>query len=738
MDSSITTQRKWNIQTEKLRFLCINSRRGMIALLIVVPAVAFILWNEVPHSWLISWTIMMFTLTSIRLILAFKHEKNVEDVSQHQSIKMTFFITVSMAGIGLGVGSMMFASVSSPMHQAFIAFILGGITAGSVSTLSSILRVYGYYFFPCILPITIWFFIQGNIMSTTMGIMIILFISTVWNGAISYSRNLDMALQLAEEKRQLSEEMAQANVKLKHEITEREKSESDLAASEERYRMILDHAQVGISVIQDGKVAFTNPYACHTLGYTMDEMIGMSLLDVVHPDDLETSKKRMADVLINQSIHDSYQLRYLDKKGNGIYAEASAIPIIYHGKPAVLAIALNINKRIQAENEKDAIRKELEHTQRLDSLGILAGGIAHDFNNLLAAIMGNAELVRTTLPDNEKIVGHIDRIERCSMRAADLCKQMLAYAGKGKMQTGPVNLSDLVSESGELLSAAIDKKTQLKYNLTKDLPCVHADQTQMQQIIMNLITNADESLNKQGGQIHISTGITTQVQDEGLEMAVSTLMTTKDYVFIEVEDNGCGMDAVTKEKMFDPFFTTKFTGRGLGLSATLGIIKSQNGAIQISSRPEKGTRIRVLLPQMEPASSFSPSNTVEQQLTDTGTGTILIVEDEEVVREFASIMLKQMGFKTLTAEDGQQAVEVFKQHQQEINLTLMDITMPIMNGTEAFQAIRAIKTDAKVLLTSGYNEIQVEDLITNNSAVGFIQKPYSIKTMTKKLAKLLT
>ncbi len=368
-------------------------------------------------------------------------------------------------------------------------------------------------------------------------------------------------------------------------------------------------------------------------------------------------------------------------------------------------------------------QQQLEHTQRLESLGILAGGIAHDFNNILTAIMGNAAMAGRQMKDTAPAKMFLSRIEAASQRASELCKQMLAYSGKGQFVIKAVNLSEIVHDMARLMEVSIRKNVVIKYDLTEQLPAVEADEAQLQQVILNLITNANEAIGDSSGVIAFSSGV-MQADDAYLAETISPEHVKPGrYVFLEVSDSGCGMDAKTMKKMFDPFFTTKFTGRGLGMSAVLGIVRGHHGALRVYSEPGKGTTFKILLPASDQQIAGEQLQGVDS--AHDAQGTILVVDDEETIREVAAMMLEDAGFAVLTAENGLQALDVYRDHQHEIAGVLMDMTMPKMDGKACFRELRRINADVQVVLSSGYNEQDATSRFAGKGLAGFIQKPYS-------------
>jgi two-component system cell cycle sensor histidine kinase/response regulator CckA len=401
----------------------------------------------------------------------------------------------------------------------------------------------------------------------------------------------------------------------------------------------------------------------------------------------------------------------------------------------VVVILNDITPLKSIGEERQNLHKQLLHAQKLESLGVLAGGIAHDFNNMLVGIMGYADLTLMHLPPASPIRHNVEQIIKTAVHASDLTKHLLAYSGKGKYIIQCLPLEDVVKEMEHLLTISISKSCVLKYDFAPNIPYIEADISQIQQIILNLVINASEAIGERSGVISISTGLihtdtqylNTTLHDDNLADGF--------YVSLEVSDTGCGMDEETRTRIFDPFFTTKFTGRGLGLSAVIGIVRGHRGAIKVYSEPGKGTSFKILLPIAESTLSDSKkaADTAEEWC---GTGTALVVDDEETVREVAKMLLLEIGYAVITANDGREAIELYRKHKDEIAVVLLDLTMPHMDGTEAFTELRRINPDVKVILSSGYNETDTVNRFAGKGLAGFIQKPYRLNTLVDKLKEV--
>jgi len=511
-------------------------------------------------------------------------------------------------------------------------------------------------------------------------------------------------------------------------ITERKRAEQALRESEARYSAVVRHAKDGVVIIQDNIFQFVNRFLEDILGYAHGTMEGTPYLNYVAPESRNMIAERMKDRLAGKPVPEVYEAKILRKDGAVIDAELSASVIQYRGRAADVAIIRDISDRKRMEEERLKVEVQMREVQKLESLGVLAGGIAHDFNNLLMAILGNADLALISLSPVSPAYQHVEEIMRASHRAADLCRQMLAYSGKGRFVIRRCDISEIVREMGQILEASTSKKAIMSYSLTEDLPAVEADATQVRQVIMNLITNASESLGETKGIITVATGVmecdeaylSDSYQENGLSGGT--------YVYLEVSDTGCGMDEETRSKIFDPFFTTKFTGRGLGLAAVLGIVRGHKGVIKVSSEVGKGTTFKVLLPAVE----WEPGDrvkTAEAAPSLEGGHTILLVDDDVNVSEVASEMLTKLGFKVLSATNGREGLKVFQARMDEIACVILDLTMPEMGGEETFKELRKLRNDVPVILSSGYNEQEVTQRFAGKGLTGFIQKPYTLANL---------
>jgi signal transduction histidine kinase len=388
--------------------------------------------------------------------------------------------------------------------------------------------------------------------------------------------------------------------------------------------------------------------------------------------------------------------------------------------------------------ERRNLEEQLRHAQKLESLGLLAGGVAHDFNNLLTGILGNASLVLEIVNPDPDIKSMLQDIIRASERAADLTRQLLAYAGKGKFVIEPVNVSSLVRDISELLRA-VPRTVEISLHLHPDLPPIEGDASQIQQLAMNLILNAVEATGERPGVVRVTTSLRQVRPGDRVAHFRPDPPQPGTYISIEVMDDGCGMSEIIKTQIFDPFFTTKFTGRGLGLAAALGIVRGHKGCIGVESAEGSGSSFTVLFPVQGTVNlpSAPEQGLTLQPLAPTAAGTILIIDDEDVVRRAARATLEHFGYIVFEASDGRDGADLFSRLHDRISAVLLDLTMPRMDGHEVWRYIRRVRPDMKIIVSSGFDEAEALKQFTESTGLEFIQKPYTATALVRKIRAAL-
>ncbi len=492
----------------------------------------------------------------------------------------------------------------------------------------------------------------------------------------------------------------------------------------------LDHAQDLVSILdREGNRLYVNETFCRFTGWSREEVMAFKAWKST-PSLNEKSFRKLWDQ-IKASGAETFDLELLTHDGTLKPVEINASYLNFGGREAVCTISRDVSVRRAAEEELQKMQQQLQETQKLESLGVLAGGIAHDFNNLLTGVLGNAGLARDRLAEKDPLHDQLRQIEIAATRAAELCQQMLAYAGKGHFVVEPVDLSVLVSDTAKLLDLSVAHRAQLDLRLATDLPSVFADGTQLRQIVMNLVLNAAEAINHSDGVITVTTG-RIQIDAELLSSTrIVADLSEGDGVYLEVSDNGCGMDSDTLARVFEPFFTTKFTGRGLGLAAVLGIVRSHHGALDVQSEIGRGTRFRLVLPAYDSPGAAKAGTVSPFPVERAQQGTILVIDDEESVRSVTRDALRRIGYEVVTAEDGRSALDLLQRPMPVFSAVLLDYTMPKLDGAETLRAIQQLRPELPVILMSGFPEAETEKRLEGLTVASFLPKPFNISLLRK-------
>ncbi len=528
-------------------------------------------------------------------------------------------------------------------------------------------------------------------------------------------------------------------------ISSRIETELALKASEEKYRALFEAAHDAIFLVdvsgEKPRLTECNARALEMFEADASEIIGKSPLEFQAPaqNDQDEYRERTRSIM-QDAMHKGPQrldwlYRYRD--GRTLHAEMTARKIEINGKAYIQSIVHDATDRKHAEAERRRLEAQILQAQKLESLGVLAGGIAHDFNNLLMGVLANAELAATELPSGSSTRTYLDEISKAAHCAADLSAQMLAYSGKGTFVINTLDLNRVIDEMKSLLETSISKQVNLELELDARLPTIKADATQIQQVVLNLATNSSEALDGGGGTIRLRTGH-LHFQESALRSTYfDDDLPAGEYAFLEVTDEGSGMDDATRAKIFDPFFTTKFTGRGLGLATLAGIVRGHHGAISVTSSPGAGTTMRVLFPATPERIDDVPVKASTSSESWRGEGAVLLVDDEESVRKAGKRLLEHIGFEVLLACDGIEALDVIRESGHSIRLVILDLTMPRMGGHEAFVELRKVHGELPVLISSGFDEGEMSGQFRDASRLSFIQKPYPLSKLREELHKAL-
>ena len=500
--------------------------------------------------------------------------------------------------------------------------------------------------------------------------------------------------------------------------------EEQLRESKEKYQILVEASQVGVFIIHNGIIEFVNSVFEQFTGYKKEELIGRNFFDLIYPDDRDMVSSRESQREKGKDVPDHYEARFLQKENDWCWGEVRASHIILEGHPSILGNIMDITKRKQLE-------MKLVESQKMESIGTLAGGIAHDFNNLLGGILGYASLLLSDMPKDSPYYEDVYTIAETAKRAADLTNRLLAFARGGKYQVTTINLNDIAKEVIGILSHSTDKSISIEPFYAKNLWTIRGDREQIHQVMINICLNAVEAM-PNGGKLVFS--LDNVILDESF---VQTQLGLKagDYVRIQIADTGTGMDPKIKARVFEPFFTTRpgKGGKGLGLSVVYGIVKNHEGTVVLDSQLGKGTKVTVFLPRFIRETIKS---TISSERAPSTMNTILLVDDEEVIRQVGTRMLQKGGFDILVVENGEEAIQIFKKEQRNIKLVLLDLILPTISGRDTAKKLREIDPNVIIVFTSGYGPKDRPDLIQSGEEY-FIQKPFQTEVLLKTIQDIL-
>jgi PAS domain S-box-containing protein len=519
-------------------------------------------------------------------------------------------------------------------------------------------------------------------------------------------------------------------------ITERHAALTALADTRALFDRFMEHCPA-LAWIKgpDFRYEYLNPEYERRFNLEGGTGVGRTDFDIFPRDVAEIFREHDASVL-SSGLPISVTENTRDAKGRTQPWFVVKFPLPGDGDRAgVGGFAFDVSELHRLQEEQRAVERKMLDAQKLESIGVLAGGIAHDFNNLLTGILGFASLAARDPALSESVRGHLSSIERGASRAAELCGQMLAYAGRGQLVTRIIDLNSLAHEMTQLLATAISKRAVLRFNLTNDIPAIHADSTQVRQIVMNLITNASDAIGDRSGVITLSTGVIDADARYLSDMGAPHLTPAR-YVYLEVSDTGSGIPQDVLPKVFEPFYTTKFTGRGLGLAAVQGIVRTHGGAIKIYTQEQRGTTFKILFPAHE--DTAPPTPVLDPSIHPVGEQRrVLVVDDEEDVRVLVRKTLELSGFVVETAPDGRAALDLFRTKPEEFALVLLDLTMPRLSGADTFREMRQIRPDVRVVLTSGYAREDATAGFEGKRLAGFVRKPFRVTDLLSAVTAAL-
>jgi PAS domain S-box-containing protein len=518
-------------------------------------------------------------------------------------------------------------------------------------------------------------------------------------------------------------------------ITDRKRAEEALRESEERYRDLVENAHdIIYSHDLEGNYTSINKAGEQITGYTREEALALNLVDTIAPEFMDKGREMLRRKLAGERVT-AYETEIIAKDGRRVAVEANTKLVRLDGVPVgVQGIARDITERKRMEKALRESEEQLRQSQKMEAIGQLAGGVAHDFNNLLTAIIGYSSLAMRRLSEDHPVQSYLEEIKKGGDRAANLTRQLLAFGRKQLLQPLLLDLNDVVRDMQKMLKLLIGEDIQLVAKLNPDLHRIKADPGQVEQVLVNLVVNARDAMPK-GGTITIET---SNVELDAAYAGKHIGLTPGDYAMLAISDTGVGMDHATQDHIFEPFFTTKEKGKGtgLGLSTVYGIVKQSGGNISVYSEPDKGTTFKVYLPQIDAKveSSVIPSG---ESIVRFGTETVLLVEDEDMVRNLAAQLLKESGYHVLEANGGEEALGICKEHKETIDLLITDVVMPKMSGKDVADQLKTFHPETRVIFMSGYTDEAIVHHGIVDSDIAFIQKPFSEKALAQKIRDVL-
>ena len=509
-------------------------------------------------------------------------------------------------------------------------------------------------------------------------------------------------------------------------IIQKNIAEKTLRESEEKYRLLFENANDAIFVVQDQSIKFPNPRTLELAGYSAEELAKVPFDDLLHPEDkalvVDRHIRRLAG---EEDLPTTYSFRVINKIGDEVLIELSAVPITWEGRKATLNFVRDITQQKKIETQ-------LQEAQRMEAIGTLAGGIAHDFNNILGIVLGYAELAMDDVPEWNPAWHNLGEIRKASLRAKDVVRQLLSFARKSEIMKKPTNLIPVVKESLNLLRSSIPRSIEIRQNIPEDVDSILADPTQMNQVLINLCTNAHHAM-PEGGVLEAS--LKNVELDEDAAAKYPDLKPGR-YVNLTVSDTGQGINPELKDRIFDPYFTTKEIGKGtgMGLSVVHGIVKSHKGAISVDSDIGHGTTFSLFFPVVKEEAVSEPE--MDEKLPE-GNERILLVDDEESIIYVGRLRLERLGYKVEARMNPVEALEIFRADPDRFDLVITDMTMPQMNGDQLVKEVLKIHPDMPTILCTGFSERIDEEKAKSIGIRKYIEKPINSSKLAKIVRKVL-
>jgi len=749
---------------DRVKKLSEHTMLGVAGSLINSMVLIFVLWDVVNKNWLLLWFLCIILIGVMRVYLQNSFEKFKTNQNTLNKWKNLFLITLAISGVIWGSTGVALFPTESIGHQSFIAFVLGGMVAGTVGVFSVMLRAFLAFSIPALLPIVLRFYLISDPIHFAMGIMVTLFwlimliTSTklnkdILNYFILKYENINLISDLEAEvemkktaetklKEQYKEierivnvrtsELQDANIKLIKEVQERKLIANALQESEEKYRDLVENINdVIYSVDINGIVTYVSPAVESIIGYKPSEIIGKKFFGFIHPEDLQLIINRFKAVLAGEFEENEYRL--LSKSGEYRWIRSSSRSIYKDGRVYGLRGALiDISERKRFEIERAHLETRLQQAQKMESIGTLAGGIAHDFNNILGIILGNIELAIDDVPEWNPARINLEEVRTASSRAKDVVRQLLSFARKTMLEKKPTNIAPIVEESLKLLRSSIPTSIEFRQNITKDVDTILSDTTQINQVLINLCTNADHAM-PDGGILEVS--LENRELDEDTAAQFPDLNPGR-YVNLIVSDTGYGIPKDKIDRIFDPYFTTKDVGKGtgMGLAVVHGIVKGHNGNIKVESKLGKGTTFNIFFPVIGEA-AVEKTETIEE--LPTGDERIILIDDEVSILRLGHQRLERLGYKVESTTSPIEALNLFRSQPEKFDLLITDLTMPKMTGDQLVKEILNIRPDLPIILCTGFSERIDEKKSKEIGVADYIEKPLDKRDFAFRVRKVL-
>jgi PAS domain S-box-containing protein len=758
------------IRADQVRQLYDHAPLGMAATVVNAAVLVYVLRNRIPLPLLLSWLTFLFLITFLRAVQLYRYRTARPAVGEAARWGAWFIGGLVLSGAAWGAAGLFLLPAGSLAHQVFIAFVLGGMVAGAAGTFSVVRTAFLSFSIPALAPLIIRLFSFGDEIHVTMGGMVLLFAILVHVMAMNVHKVSLSSLRLRFENNSLVAFLAAAkertdalNEELRSDITGHTRTEADLsrhrdqleALVQERtaewslansrlleemaardiaeglrrqgeiyFRSLIENSIDIVTVVDsNGNILFENPAVEKLLGFRRDELIGMNVYTYLHPDDRPGAQQVLEKLIAVPGSVASLEIRVQHKNGSWRIFESIGKSIIDESQ----AVRLVINSRDNTDRKR--LEQELLNAQKLESLGILAGGIAHDFNNLITGITANIELAKIHSPEDRELATILNKAEQASLRAHDLTQQLLIFSRGGEPIKKTVTLNDMIREATGF--ALRGSKSGCTFTLPDGLRPVDADTGQLRQVIYNMVINADQAM-PEGGRLRVSTENIDLGAENGRSLPAGA------YIKISIIDNGIGIAQEHVAKIFDPYFTTKKTGSGLGLATSYTIIKKHGGDIQVVSEQGRGTLFTILLPASQ---QLSVAANAASRMLVPGAGRVLVMDDEEIIRDAAGRVLQASGYEVETARDGGEAVELYfsaREAGRPFAAVILDLTVPGgIGGRDTLKMLLQKDPSVKAIVSSGYSHDPIMANYRDYGFLGVIAKPYRVREMSEIVSKVI-